>query len=384
MRILQINANFGFSSTGVVVRDIGRTIEAHGGESYIAYQRALGNPLNAYRVGHPADWKVHALLCRLLGRQGAWSRLATKRLIAYIGDLKPDAVHLHNLHSNYVDVYSLLAFLAERDIATVLTMHDCWYFTGKCFHYVDCGCERFRTGCGSCPKRNAPPSSLWRDSSAQDWSLKNILLHSIPRLAVVGCSEWIAAEARKGFMADLDVLAIHNGVDTSIFKPYEDRSGLRARLGLPKDEFIVLGMANKWLQPRNAEAVSRLSSLSGVKVLLVYGGKSPREMAEYYAAADVFVNLTHADTLPTVNMESICCGTPVVTYDVGGSPELVCEKTGSVIQEDNIDALLAGVETLRHMRLPDCARIGKERFDRDTCYDRYLDVYERLRSLHKR
>jgi hypothetical protein len=159
MRVLQINANYGFGSTGLIVKDIGITVEKIGGEAFFAYQRSLGKVKNGYTVGNKLDWKMHAVLSRVLGRQGYYSSLATRRLLKHIKKTNPDIVHLHNLHSNFVNIDILFKYLAKNDIPTVITMHDCWYFTGKCFHYVDCDCDRFATGCGKCKKKSSSPKS---------------------------------------------------------------------------------------------------------------------------------------------------------------------------------------------------------------------------------
>ncbi len=210
MRIVQINANYGFTSTGLIMKDISDTIEAHGNESYPSYQRTGELLANGYRIGNPLDWKIHAFLCRLFGAQGYYSWAATRSFERYLKKIEPDIVHLHNLHSNYINIDMLLRFLAKEDIATVITMHDCWWFTGKCFHYADCGCSRFMTGCGKCPKMKAPPASMLFDRSR--WSLRNKAkrLSAIPRLRIVGCSKWVCDEGKKGILKDFTIKNIYN------------------------------------------------------------------------------------------------------------------------------------------------------------------------------
>ena len=398
MRVLQINATWGVGSTGLIMRDIGQALTSVGGEAYFAYQTAAEPPANGYRVGNTPDHKRHALLCRAFGGQGFYSRHATKNLCRYIDQISPDVVHLHNLHSNYVHLTRLLAHLARRDIPTVITMHDCWFFTGKCFHYVDVGCDKFKRDCGNCPKKSAPPASMLFDRSKRDLNRKIEALTAIPRLYLVGCSDWICNEACQSRLSACDIRRIYNGVDVSVFTP-RDNAKTKTEYGLDGKK-IIMGMANKWLLPANRPLLEEtVGSLSEDRVLVIVGcndrqrqalaayGDRVRavgfirdrdELARVYSMADVFVNPTHADTLPTVNMESICAGTPVITYDVGGAPELVDADTGTVVPEGDVPAVLRAIDEILSRDMPACSDTGKARFDKVKCYGKYIDLYREI------
>ena len=403
MRILQINANYGFGSTGVIVEDIGKMLVRNGQESFVAYQKTNQILENSYKVGNSFDWKIHAAMSRVLGKQGYYSAWPTKKLIAYIDSIHPDVVHLHNVHSNYVHLNKLLDYLAKKDIPTVITMHDCWYFTGKCFHYVDANCDRFITGCGNCPKKNAPPASMLFDRSDSVIKDRYKYISAIPRLRIVGCSEWICGEARKGIFKDFELCTIHNGVDTDIFKPY-DKQALKKEQHLD-GKYIIMGMANKWTLPSNSDVLEKtVNALDENSMLMIVGCDSRQieyldrykekvlkigfvhdrqRLGEYYSMADIFVNTTRADTLPTVNMESICCGTPVITYDSCGSPELILDGCGLVVAENDADAIVEAVKKARHMDFSMCSEIGQAAFDKNICYGKYLDVYREVQKLEK-
>ena len=135
MKILQINATYGYGSTGLIIKDIGDAVTTSGNEALFAYQSGCAPKDISYVVGNLFDWKLHALFCRLFGKQGYYSSFATKRFIKHLDKTRPDILHLHNLHSNFINLNMLLDYLGKKDIPTVITMHDCWYFTGKCFHY---------------------------------------------------------------------------------------------------------------------------------------------------------------------------------------------------------------------------------------------------------
>ena len=396
MRVLQINANYGYGSTGIIMSDIGDTLISAGHEAFFAYQRSNVSVDNGYVVGNIADWKCHALLCRVFGRQGFYSHRATKKLCDHLDDITPDIVHLHNLHSNFVHLGILLEYLAKRDIPTVITMHDCWYFTGKCFHFIDVQCEGYKNGCGNCPKQKAAPKSCFFDCSARDLMSKNKLLHAIPRLIIVGCSKWISLRAKESILKDIKIKQIYNGVDIDIFKPMNIIE-LKKQYNI-KNQYIVLGMANKWCNSKNIPLVKNVSKLPNT-ILVLLGCKDqdilwikkncPNVISEgyitdrhmlamYYNMADVFVNLTFADTLPTVNMESICCGTPVITYDSCGSPELIDDDSGIVVPRGNHEKVIDAINVARGKNWEKCRQSGILRFDKRYCYQQYLEIYNSL------
>lgn len=396
MRVLQINANFGFSSTGLIVKDIADQIKKDGLEPFCAYQKTNAPVNNGYQIGNKFDWKLHAFFSRILGRQGYYSYFATKKFLKYIDKIKPDVIHLHNLHSNYININLLLKFIAKKDIPTIITFHDCWFFTGKCFHYVDFSCDRYKTGCGKCPKKKAPPKSLIFDFSSQVLKNKIKRLTAIPRLKIIGCSDWICNEAKNSLLKDCDISRIYNGVDINVFCP-KNTENLRNELGA-SDNFLVLGMANKWFLDQNISLIEKVKTLPNTKLILVGCNenqlrflkenhsevigvgfvKDREELARYYSVADVFVNLTFADTLPTVNMESICCGTPVITYDGCGSPELVDKDCGVIVKKGDTDGIINALNNIRETDFSDCYKIGQEKFDKNKCYKEYIKEYSRL------
>ena len=401
MKVLQINAVYGFKSTGTIVKDIGEMLLMNGDEAYFAYQTANEPPENGYRVGNRLDWKWHALYARLFGKQAYASRRATKKLLKWIDKISPDVVHFHNLHSNYVNLNLLCRYLAKKKIPTVITMHDCWYFTGKCSHYALVGCDKWQTTCGGCPQNKQEQPSFLFDATKKVLKDRTEHLLKLPHLCFVGCSEWIAGEARRSKLASADIKVVYNGVDTSIFTPHENT--LREEWGLT-DEFVILGMADKWYAEQNREIVETLIREQDKKTRIVIVGckeeqkayfsrfdnviplgyvTDRKRLSDIYASADVFVNLTRADTLPTVNMESICSGTPVITFDSCGSPELVDATSGFVVKAGDAEALLLCIEKIKAEPLPLDVRAEQEKFDKNECYKKYLDIYKEISERSK-
>lgn len=395
MKVLQINAVYGFKSTGVIVKDIETLLSNNGHEAFVAYQTAINPPNNSFKVGNTLDYKIHAVFARFFGRQAYASRLATWKLIKYIKSIKPDIVHFHNLHSNYINLNILCDYLAKSKVPVVITMHDCWFFTGKCTHYASVKCDKWQTSCGSCPQNKCEQPSLFFDSTAKVLEDKTNHLNKLHKLTLVGCSAWIAGEAKKSLLKNANINVVYNGVDTSLFTPHE--SNFREKYNL-KNDFIILGMADKWCLDINKVAVKKIIQQNiDAKIVLV--GCTPvqkdyfkpfnnvlclgyisdrQELADIYATSDVFVNLTHADTLPTVNMESICCGTPVITYNCCGSPELVDSDSGFVVEENGVESLLLKIKQIKDTPLLFDVKEKHQKFDKNTCYNRYLDIYNML------
>jgi len=397
MRVLQINAVYGFKSTGIIVKDIEELLQNNGDECFIAYQTAINPPKNSYKIGNKLDYKLHALLARLFGKQAYFSKAATKGLLKYIDKISPDVVHLHNLHSNYLNLNMLCDYLSEKNIKTVYTLHDCWVFTGKCTHYAGVKCDKWQTTCGNCPLNKAEQPSLFFDATSFVLKDKTNHLNKIKDLTIVGCSEWIKGEAEKSLLTPKDITVIYNGVDTEIFKPH--KTNFKEEYGITED-FVIMGMADKWCLKENQAAVEKIIANNKESKIVIVGCKEEQKelfkqysnvlplgyvkdrekLADIYASSNVFINLTHADTLPTVNMESICCGTPVITYNCCGSPELLDENSGFVVNENDIDDILEKEEAIKKAPPQIDILAAHKRFDKNTCYKGYLEVYKKSKE----
>lgn len=399
MKVIEINATYGIGSTGTIVADLEAAAKLNNISVGVAYQSANRQAELGFKVGNRLDRLFHGVMTRLTGKQGYASRSATRKLVRWLDKEKPDIVHLHNLHSNYVNLEILLRYLAKADIATVLTLHDCWFFTGKCFHFVESGCDRWMSGCGDCPRNKLDIKSLFVDASAKVYEDKKRLFGAIPRLYTVGCSKWISSLAERSLLSSGKVLQIYNGVDTEIFRPLE--SDFRKRYGV-EGKFVSVGAANKWLLPENRELFDTfLKTKRDDDVLVLFGASEEhkravrgidgvlaldyitdkREMAELFSAADVFINPTHADTLPTVNMEASACGTPVITYDVCGSPELVSDGvTGYVLAEGDALGMLMAREVVREGKISRdaCRQHALRSFDKNENYKKYIELFKSI------
>lgn len=403
MKILQINAVYGVGSTGVIVKDIHKMSLNSGIDSYVAYS-TTSDPIddihNGYCIGNVIGKKLHALFSRINGMQGYFSRYATCKLLKYIKNLNPDIVQLHNLHSNYINLNMLLKFLAKENIKTIITLHDCWFFTGGCFHYTAAGCNRWLKECGNCPKKKSDTKSTFLDRSAKILSDRKKYLTAINNLTVVGVSNWIADETRRTFLEDKEIVTIHNGVDTNFFKP--TLSEFREKNGLT-DKFVILGLASKFLAPINKEIFKCiLSALKDDEALVLLGCtdeqqktlpekviplpfiKDKDELIKIYSAADVFVNCTREDTFPLANLEPQSCGTPVITFDATGAKETVDNCCGFSVEAGNVDKLIERIKDVKklskHALTADCRNWAISSFNKEDNYKKYIELYTEIYS----
>ena len=401
MKILQINAVYGVGSTGVIVRDIHELCLSEGIESFVAYSTSNlpeSDIKNGYKIGRTFGKKLHAVLCRINGMQGYFSRFATRKLLRHIDKIKPDIVSLHNLHSNYINLNMLLCYLAKKDIKTIVTLHDCWYFTGGCFHYTSVGCDKWQNECGNCPKKKSDTPALLFDRSRKILRDRKKYFDRIKNLTVIGVSEWIAEEAKKGIFKGRDVRVVHNGVDLETFKPTE--SDLRERYGI-EDKFVILGPASKWLSAVNRECFERFTEgLKDDEVLLLLGCSDEQkqnlpekviplpfirdrvELAKVYSAADVFVNPTREESLSLINVEAQACGTPVITFKNTGVQETVDGICGFIVANGDISSMLEKISYVKtgvkieYSKL--CRDFAEADFEREKNYRVLILIYNSM------
>lgn len=401
MKILQINATYRIGSTGEIIAGIAQVSAAAGFDTYYVCASLSEDQRNdhIFVMGNRLDHKIHALRPRILGKQGSGSLLTTLNLLKWIDEICPDIIHLHNLHSNYINVPLLFHYIQKRGIETVITLHDCWFFTGKCCHFLYDGCNLWKSGCGNCPRKRKEIPSYFFDRSSEDFREKRKLIGENPYVHVVGCSQWLTACARESLLAERVEKTICNGIDLDIFKPYQtDVYENLHKCGA----FIILGMANKWLSEDGRETYNHVVKKLGPRMKLFLIGCTPKQIAENsnahvfmsgfiknrielakcFSSADVFVNVTKADSFPTVNIESIACGTPVITYDSGGSAEIVDRQTGEVVPYGNYEQLLQSIKRIQENGKQSYSRKCRQRaellYNKNKTFLEYVKLYSQI------
>ena len=398
MKLLQINITANSGSTGRIVEEIGRLAISVGWESYIAYGRAVGESgSKLFHIGNMWDERWHGVQTRLFDRHGLASKKATKGLIAEIDKIHPDIIQLHNIHGYYLNYPILFNYLAKSNIPVVWTLHDCWAFTGHCASFDGIGCVKWKTHCENCPQKRVYPSSFLIDNSKSNFTLKQHYFNMVRNMTIVVVSNWLNAIVEQSFLSKYPINVIFSGIDLNAF----NNKGVH-RVGSMTP--IILGVASVWNDKKGLSDFVKLSEHEDIQIVLIgvseeqkralpYRIKAvcrtnnKKELANFYSSATVFVNPTYEDTFGLVNVEAMACGTPVVTYNTGGSPESLTKETGIVVPKGDVEGLYSAIKSIigkspvekeEQRRL--CVERAKE-FDAKVRYQEYIHLYEKLLSL---
>lgn len=401
MRVLQINAVYGHGSTGVIVKDIYNLCEVENIDCFVVSPDSnVMSCKNGYKIGNTFDRKLHALLCRISGKQAYFSYFPTQKLLKYIEKIQPDIVHLHNLHSNYIQMNVLLKFLAKNRISVIVTMHDCWFYTGGCFHYTTSKCSKWQHSCGKCPRQYKDNPAYLFDCSSKILNDRKQYFDLIEDLTVTGVSSWITSEARKSVLSRHNILTIRNGVDTTLFRPCN--SSLKRDLNI-EDKFVILGPASKWLLDINRGFLLEFcKKLQTDEVLLLYGATEEyndlpanvrtygfihdrEELVSLYSGADVFANVSYEDSFSLINIESQACGTPIVTFASTGMMDTIDNQCGFAVAPGDADEMYAKIQIFRNNLYSysiKCRKYILENHDKDIVYRSYIDLYKEIHRKH--
>lgn len=397
MKVLQINSVCGHGSTGRIATDINYILERQGHTGIVAYGRNEPVSCNdTLRIGNKLDNYAHIAKTRVLDMHGFGSKKATLNFINQVKEINPDIIHLHNLHGYYINIEILFKYLKEANKPVIWTLHDCWPFTGHCayFEYSDCKCWEIGSD-HKCIQQYSYPASYGINNSKKNYARKKDAFLGVDNLVIVTPSNWLAQLVNKSFLKEYPVEVINNGVDLTVFKP---TSGNFRREYMLEEKFIILGIANHW-EPRKGLAyfVDLASTLKDDEVIVLVGltkkqldtlpenikGISKtndiRELVEIYTESDLFVNPTLEDNFPTTNLEALACGTPVITFKTGGSPESINKSVGEVIEKGNMNALINAIAAMKKKRVKSESCISHaQNFNKDNKFVEYIALYEKM------
>ena len=389
--LLQINI-FNKYSTGKIAEQIGSLAIKHGWNSYFAYSRGSSeSESEIIRIGNNMNVYWHVLETRLFDNHGLASRLATKKFLKQIEKISPDIIHLHNIHGYYLNYKILFDFLRSYHRPIVWTLHDCWPITGHCSYFTLANCNRWKTQCFDCPLKKDYPGSIMLDHSQKNLQIKKSAFTSIENLHIVSVSNWLNEIIKNSFLSYANLYVIHNGIDISNFSPCVK--------SVNGKKFRILGVSNVWSERKGLNDFFKLrEQLSDDYNILLVGlskkqlknlpagitgidrTESQSELAKLYGESDVFVNTTYADNFPTVNIEALASGTPVITYQTGGSPEAVDEKTGIIVPQGNISELVDAIKSLRlhPLKSSDCRERAEKLYNKDIAFQKYIELYDSI------
>ena len=397
MKVLQVNTVFGSGSTGRIAKDLYDTLEANGHQCCVAYGR--GNSLNGYntvKIGNKLDIYAHVLKTRVFDLHGFGSKKATIDLINFIKSYNPDVIHLHNLHGYYINIEILFNYLSTLSIPIVWLLHDQWAISGHSAYFnldVD----------GNIPEYNSNkkqkyeyPKTFLFSRSKQNYQRKRKIFTSIKNMTIVTPSDWLNNIVKKSFLSKYPIKVINNGIDISQFKPTP--SEFRNKYGLV-DKKVILGVASIWEERKGLSFFNKIAKhldentkiiLVGIEkkemkklqpnIISISRTESIRQLAEIYTAADVFVNPTLEDNFPTTNIESLACGTPVITFNTGGSPESIDENSGIVVERGNINKLINTVMKFNPINYSEkyCVERANKYYAKNVINLQYLNLYNSL------
>lgn len=390
MKIVQINAVCGKGSTGKISVAISELLTNNGIENYILYSLGESDYPLAIKCASKFDVKINALRSRIFGNLGFYGKSITNNIVKCLEDIKPNIVHLHNIHSHNVHLEILFNYFKKNKIKVYWTFHDCWAITGYCMHFDMIGCKKWKTVCHNCPQ--SKDFSWFIDKSKHLYEKKKGLFSGLD-LTIITPSKWMANKVKQSYLKNYPIEIINNGIDLSIFKPTPSDFKEKYKI---EDKKIILGVAFGWGYKKGLDVFIDLSKRLSDKykivlvgtnenvdkvlshnILSIHKTENQKQLAEIYSSADVFVNATREDTFPTVNIEALACGTPVVTFNTGGSPEILDESCGIVVDKNDVCALekaIVRVVEENPFISDDCENRAKK-FSKEESYNKYLNKY---------
>ena len=411
LSVLHINTWGGIGGAFIASEQLHRALLEAGIESTYLYGRTLnGSDANLKDSAHHRAIGKKVSLAEFTLTKAARkfglndiTRLSTFKLPEKPFFQQASILNFHNLHSDFFSYLALPRLTAAKP--AVWTLHDMWSFTGHCAYSYDC--SRWQSGCGKCPLLKEEPR-VARDATDLEWKLKD-WSYDRSNITIVAPSLWLAQQARKGLLGRFDVRHIPNGIDTQLYRPL-DAQHCRHILGVPPGKRVLMFGAQSVTNARKGgdllfKALAALPpSLKAETLLLTFGSGNQQQLkalgmetielgyvssnrlkAMLYSAADIFVFPTRADNLPLVLQESMACGTPMLSFNVGGVPDLVRPGvTGLLADPENTRDLNAKLVQLleaddeRAEMRKRCREIAVGEYSIELQRDRYVKIYEQL------
>lgn len=395
MKILQVNTVYRHGSTGNIVSQLYQAAELQKWKCIVAYRYAEPEEVysDTYQVSSWLDCHIHNRISKYTTLQGCFSYFKTRIFLMRVEKFNPDIIHLHNIHGSFINHSLLFSFIKKHALPIVWTLHDCWAFTGQCPHFTIAKCDKWKTGCHHCPNYRLYPEA-YVDCTKMMWRLKKKWFSGVQDMTIVTPSQWLADLVKQSFLKDYPIRLIHNGIDLNVFKP--TASTFRERFHI-QDKLIVLGVSFGWGRRKGLDVFVTLAQrldecyqivLVGTDdivdkllpdtIISIHCTENQNELAEIYSSADVFVNPTREEVLGLVNIEALACGTPIVTFDTGGSPEVINETCGSVVACDDLDAMEEEIKRICKTKpYSEAACLARAKlFDKNTKFEEYINLYQ--------
>ena len=420
--LLQINVSANSGSTGRIAEQINQLAQSLGWETYLAYGRS-SQPCRSRLIhtGNKLQVYEHYAEHRLFDNDGLASRLATRQLVNKIKEIKPDIIHLHNIHDHWLNYRILFEYLNTLDIPIVWTQHDCWSFTGGCAYFSMRNCYRWRDGgCAQgCPMKRHRVI----EKTKRHYQLKHDLFTATKNMTLVPVSHWLEEIERQSFLKKHNIVTIQNGIDVSMFYP-TNSAEVRQKYGIGSGRYVI-GLASQWSARKGFDDYLQLSSFISNEVKIVLVGLNaeqavkarhhgiisiPRtqnvgELAALYSGAMMTLNLSREETFGLTTVEGFACGTPGIVYNATASPELVLDsrprfehinssepmyvgETGWIVEQGDVAAVAkvigdwrVAIENDPEMEVKmrkRCRERAEREFNKEDRFAEYLKLYGNL------
>jgi len=399
-KIVQLSTSHNRGAIGKIMEQVGiKAKHELGVESWVIFGRY--NPvseLKCVKMGNRLEVIEHYLENRILDNEGLGSRYMTKKIVRKLQEIQPDIVHLHNIHDHWLNYPILFDYLNSSGIQVVWTFHDCWAFTGHCYHFITKGCDKYKTECHNCIQKG-----FFLDQSKRNFNLKKKYFLACKNLRITTVSSWLKSATEESFFKDSAIQVIPNGLDINVFRPINEPHNIWS---LPLNKHIVMAVANDWYDDKGLSDYYRLAEMLSACYQLVLVGmrpmqieklpsyiiglertKSQEELVWLYNLASVVISMSKAETFGLTIAEGMACGTPGIVYDNTAQPELISDDTGIVVENGNVGSFLKAIETVCGQDIMEyksnCRKRAEEYFDKEKCFSRYLDLYNDILNGNK-
>lgn len=393
MRILLIDVNCKYSSTGKIVYSLFEQLKQNGHDAAVCYGR--GEELKEtgiYKFGLDWETNLHAALARITGLNGYFSLFSSKRLISFIKFFKPDVIHIHELHAYFVNFKPVIEYIKKKKIKVIWTFHCEYMYTGKCGHAYEC--EKWKVQCGDCPAVRDYPKSLFFDFTKKMFRDKKNVLKDLD-FTIVTPSQWLANRVKMSFLKNKKIEVIHNGIDTeTLFFPYENNL-LKQKWNLENRKIVLSIAPDIMSESKGGNMVVELSKIIDddnivfvligankakridTNVLILPKTKNQKELAQWYSIADIFLICSKRETFPTTCLEALACGTPVVGFDAGGTKETAPAPYGRFVEAGSLGGLKTVLKEQMNNRISakEIRRFAVQEYSLESMYKSYLKLY---------
>lgn len=405
MKVVQINT-FPYKATGSLMLSIHNNLLKSGDESYVVWGRGReAETKNELNISCKPELLIHGAISRVFDCCGFASNGQTKELLRYLDTIKPDIVHLHNIHGYYLNVEMLFNYFSKRNIKVVWTFHDCWPMTGHCVYFDAIDCKRWKTGCYKCPQKREYPASYIFDNSRNNWIKKKEIFNSVD-ITIVTVSKWLKSVVEQSFFNNNEIVHIDNGISPEVFKPLGNCAETKERYNVG-GKFLVLGVASEWTERKGLNDFIKLSmvlpkdkygiilvgltskQIENIKkiapeIIGLHRTSNREELIQLYTSADVFFNSSIEETMGMTTVEAIFCGATPIVYDATALPEIMEGCEGLIAPKNDVTKVAEIVKQICEEN-GSCllTNFSKERFYESEMTSKYRDLYIHVLSGRK-